>query len=447
MPIRYIFNISYKKCNPLAIGLPAGGLGCQNSDFVSPGLTVSTDSSFSLRKIAVAAYGPTLLYGMVEGAIYPVIAISARNLGASVAEAGFIVALAGVGTLLNNIPASLFTARYGERAAMTAAGLFTVIALLLCVSAGSPVMLGIGVFMVGMAQSVFLLARQTYLTDAVPIAMRARALSTLGGVMRIGLFASPFISAGLMQLMGLDGAYWLAAIAASAAGALAFTLPDLPSRTERKTAAPPGPSDGSAAKAPDTSLKTLMKAHRHTFLTLGTGCLLVSAIRSCRQVVIPLWAAHISLDAATISMVYGAMGAIDMLLFYPAGKVMDTYGRRWVAMPSMLIMAIALLLMPFTDTVTTFLLVTLLLGFGNGIGSGLIMTIGADRSPVDGRAKFLGLWRFITDVGTCGGPLAASSIAAVGLAPALLAVSAWGFIAAAIFWKWLPKPASATLSP
>lgn len=407
---------------------------------------MSTDSSFSLRKIAVAAYGPTLLYGMVEGAIYPVIAINARNLGASVAEAGFIVALAGVGTLLNNIPASLFTARYGERVAMVVAGLFTVIALLLCVSAASPVMLGIGVFMVGMAQSVFLLARQTYLTDAVPIAIRARALSTLGGVMRIGLFVSPFLSAGLMQLMGLDGAYWLAAIAASAAGALAFTLPELPSRPEQKSTHA-GPSDGHAGKAPGVSLLALMKVHRHTFLTLGTGCLLVSAIRSCRQVVIPLWAAHIMLDAATVSMVYGAMGAIDMLLFYPAGKVMDTYGRRWVAMPSMLIMAIALLLMPFTDTVTTFLLVTLLLGFGNGIGSGLIMTIGADRSPIQGRAKFLGLWRFITDVGTCGGPLAASSIAAVGLAPALLAVSSWGFIAAAIFWKWLPKPASATLSP
>ena len=135
---------------------------------------------FSLKKIAVAAYGPSLLFGMVEGAVYPVIALSARGLGASIAEAGLIVALTGVGALANNIPASLLTARFGERNAMVGAALFTMIALLLCVGAESPFAFGIGVFMIGMAQAVFMLARQTYLTDAVPVSMRARALSTLG---------------------------------------------------------------------------------------------------------------------------------------------------------------------------------------------------------------------------------------------------------------------------
>ena len=41
--------------------------------------------------------------------------------------------------------------------------------------------------MVGMAQAVFSLARQSYLTEAAPAPYRARALSTLGGVMRIGM--------------------------------------------------------------------------------------------------------------------------------------------------------------------------------------------------------------------------------------------------------------------
>src|SRR5690554_3979802 len=151
-------------------------------------VTIVTSPTFSLRKIAVAAYGPSLLFGMVEGAIYPIIALAARNLGASIAEAGLIVALTGLGALANNIPASLLTARFGERRAMTGAAIFTVIALILCLAASTPLVLGIGIFMIGMCQSVFMLARQTYLTDAVPVSMRARALSTLGGVMRIGLF-------------------------------------------------------------------------------------------------------------------------------------------------------------------------------------------------------------------------------------------------------------------
>ena len=43
------------------------------------------------------------------------------------------------------------------------------------------------------------------------------------------------------------------------------------------------------------------------------------------------------------------------------------------------------------------------IGFGNGIGSGMIMTLGADYSPIAGRAHFLGLWRLIVDIGSTGG--------------------------------------------
>jgi MFS family permease len=93
-------------------------------------------------------------------------------------------------------------------------------------------------------------------------------------------------------------------------------------------------------------------------------------VRSSRQAVIPLWADHIGLDAAVTSLIYGLAGGIDMLVFYPAGKVMDRKGRGWVAVPSMLIMGIALLLTPLTHGAGTLLMASLLIGFGNGIGSG-----------------------------------------------------------------------------
>ena len=63
-----------------------------------------------------------------------------------------------------------------------------------------------------------------------------------------------------------------------------------------------------------------------------------------------------------------------MLVSYPAGKVMDRKGRAWVAVPSMLIMGVAMMLTPLTHGATTLLLASLLIGFGNGIGSGMIMT-------------------------------------------------------------------------
>ena len=85
--------------------------------------------------------------------------------------------------------------------------------------------------------------------------------------------------------------------------------------------------------------------------TLGLGVFVVGAVRASRQVVIPLWGDHIGLDATTTSLVFGIAGAVDMLLFYPAGKVMDLYGRVWVAVPSLLVMGVAHLLLPLSTTV------------------------------------------------------------------------------------------------
>jgi hypothetical protein len=43
-----------------------------------------TPAAFSLRQIAFTAFGPSLLFGLGEGAILPVIPLTARAMGASV---------------------------------------------------------------------------------------------------------------------------------------------------------------------------------------------------------------------------------------------------------------------------------------------------------------------------------------------------------------------------
>ena len=82
----------------------------------------------------------------------------------------------------------------------------------------------------------------------------------------------------------------------------------------------------------------MLAEHRHTLLTLGVGVLFIAAARACRIALIPLFAESIGLSAAQTSLVFGIAGAVDMLLFYPAGGVMDRFGRMWVALPSMVIL-------------------------------------------------------------------------------------------------------------
>jgi MFS family permease len=393
-----------------------------------------TDTPFSLRKIAVPAFGPSFLFGLGEGAILPVIALTVRHLDGSVALAALMVTLIGIGSLVSNIPASLITTRYGERWAIVGAAVWGVLAMALCLFAWNLWAFGVGVFMVGMSAAVFGLARQSYLTEAVPFHFRARALSTLGGVMRIGLFIGPFLAAALIHAMGIGGAYWAGIGALALAAVVAVRMPELPAHVTDASA-----NDAAAVRAPAT-LRSVGSNHAKIFLTVGIGALLVSAVRASRQAVIPLWAEGIGLDAATTSLIYGLAGGIDMLVFYPAGKVMDRKGRAWVAVPSMLIMGIAMLLTPFTHSALTLLLASLLIGFGNGIGSGMIMTLGADYSPVAGRAHFLGLWRLMSDIGSTGGPALLSAVTAlVSLAAGIWCTALLGFAAAAVLWHWIPR--------
>lgn len=388
----------------------------------------SSPRDFSLWSIAVPAFGPSLLFGIGEGAILPIIPLSARDMGSSLAGAALVVALIGIGSLVSNIPASLITAKFGERLGMVGAAVLSLIALLLCVFASGLLQFGVGIFLIGAASAVFNLARQSYLTEAVPPFLRARAMSTLGGVGRIGLFAGPFIGALVIHLVGLAGAYWVAVVAVAGAGALAWWLPDLVS------------SQGAPSTAPMPTVRSLMLAHRKVFLTVGIGVLLVSAVRSSRQVVVPLWADSLGLNPAVTSVIYGLSGAIDMLVFYPAGKVMDRKGRVWVAVPSMVLMGISLLLMPLTTGALSLLLVALLIGFGNGIGSGLIMTLGADYSPRHGRAQFLGIWRFLSDIGGSSGPaILAGLTAVVTLSFGIAATGLLGLAAAAVLGYWVPR--------
>lgn len=391
---------------------------------------------FSLRKIAVGAYGPTLLYGAATGAIVPVIALSATELGADVPTAALILTLTGVGALVTNVPATLITTRFGERWSLVAASLWCSAAMVLAVWAPGLAVFAAAVLMVGMAGAVFALARQSYLTEAVPLRYRARALSTLGGVMRIGVFIGPFAGALAMGFLGLDGAYWVGAGATLAAALLSLRVPALP-------VVQAGSSGGPAGRVPTPTVRAIFQSHTGIFATLGIGVLLIAAVRATRQAVLPLWAQEIGLDPATTALIYGLSGAIDMLVFYPAGKVMDVYGRRWIAVPCMLIMGAALLLLPVTRDAWSLLLVALLIGFGNGIGSGIVMTLGADFSPSPGRPQFLGIWRLFTDVGSMAGPGVVSAVtAAVSLAAGIWTTGVLGVVGALILWRWVPPGAA-----
>lgn len=357
---------------------------------------------FRLRDVAVAAYGPSLLASIGYGAVGPILALQARDLGASVSSAALIVALVPVGMLIASLPSGAVIARVGERRMLVWAGVVDAAAMAGAALASTPALLGVAALISGIAWTAFLIARQGFMILVVPMSYRARAMSLLGGTFRVGVLVGPLLGAGLIHFFGLSAVFVLAAVTSLAAGLLAAVVTDLGE-----------PGQQAAAINSRPSVLAVLREHRRVLLTVGVAVVIIGASRSVRTSLLPLWAENIGISASTTSLIFGAAAAIDLLFLLPGGWLMDQIGRTVVAVPVVLSVAVGALLLPLTSSAIGVTLVMSLIAFGNGLGSGIVMTLGADTAPVHGRSQFLGGWRLCGAVGTSSGPLIVSAATAV----------------------------------
>jgi len=373
------------------------------------------------RQFLLAAYGPPLLSSIGYGAVIPLIPLSTLQLGASPAMAALITSLTPIATMCGDLPASWIATRLGEKRAIMAACLWDAIWLTIAFTARALPVFSIAVFCFGLSGSVFGLARQTYVTEATPVRLRARALSGLGGVQRIGFFIGPLIASGIVALWNLSAAYGFAAIMSLGAAGVTMFLPDLPADVAARR--------GNKADAP--KLWAILHDNIGVIARLGTGVLALMLIRQVRQVIVPLWCASLGMSESTTSLVVAISMGVDMSLFFFGGLIMDKLGRIWVAVPSMIVLGGGLAALALTHSIGPVIAAAIVLGLGNGVGSGVVMTLGSDASPEFGRAQFLSGWRLMGDIGSTLGPLAISAITALAsLAAATVSLGAFAVIGA-----------------
>jgi MFS family permease len=389
-------------------------------------VVTTRETDFRLREIALPAYGPSAVSAIGYGAIMPVLALQARALGADVSTAAFVVALWPLGMLATSLPAGAVVARLGERTTLLLAGFVDAVTMVGAAFATTVWQLALCVAVSGAAWTAFLIARQGFLIEAVPVYWRARAMSLLGGTFRIGVLVGPLIGALLISLADLRAVFLLAAVTSAGAALLALVMPDLGAESRL--------AQGEAGHA---SVRSVLLAHRHTLLTVGVAVIVIGASRSIRASLLPLWADGIGLSASSTSLIFALAALIDVLFFFPGGWLMDRHGRAVVAVPVVLTVAIACFLLPLTSAAAGVAAVMVLIAVGNGLGSGIVMTLGADSAPELGRAQFLGGWRLCGDIGNSGGPLLVSAVAvAAPLAVACLVIGVLGLLGTGWVGYW-----------
>lgn len=409
-----------------------------------------------LWRFAPMIYGPTLLFALGEGAVIPLLPVIAAELGADVPTAALIASALVVGQLCGNIPAGWAVARFGERVTMAGGGTLAIAGVAGLLAAPSLPVLAASVFLIGFCAAVFGLARHSFMTTRVPLGFRARALSLLGGTFRLGMFIGPFVAAGLLAVFADEhAAFWFfgGCLVATVILVLVGADPETEMAAVREPAATGDPRfaedtgeavTGSIPTSERAGVFRTMWRHRGVLSRLGLAAASLSAVRSTRQVVLPLWGVSIGLDAQSIALVVGISGAIDFALFYASGQVMDRFGRLWAALPAMILMGAGFLALSVTHDLDSaamwFAMFAAVLGVGNGLSSGILLTLGADVAPPADPAPFLGSWRTLTDAGGAVAPLLVSAVAAVstlGLATAVMGVV--GLLGAGAFLRWVPR--------
>jgi MFS family permease len=372
-------------------------------------------------RLLLPVYVPSLLMAVSQEALTILLPLYPLAIGASPAFAALVVGLRGVGILLFDVPAGMLVARFGDKPVLLGGlGLILTGLTLLSVTT-EPWLLGFAAVALGTGHAAWMLGRQSYLADVCATNELGRAIAAMAGLQRGGALIGPVAGGALAGLAGFPVAFTVGAASAVVAGAIVLAF---------ARAVPPHEN-------PDAGLAgtlAVLRAQRGVLATAGGSALVLQLMRATRQLLVPLFGQAVGLDVTTIGLVYSLSTVIDIALFYPSGVLADRYGRKWSAVPSMALYALGLALLPLAEGFYSLLAVAVLLGFANGIGTGVVMIIGADLARASGRhGQFLGLWRLIGDVGISGAPFLVGTIVNVaGLAAASLTVAGLGVAGALV---------------
>lgn len=119
---------------------------------------------------------------------------------------------------------------------------------------------------------------------------------------------------------------------------------------------------------------------------------------------------------------------------------MDRLGRKAVAVPCLVIMGVGLICLPVAQSFWALAAISIVLGVGNGLASGINMTLAADVAPLEARGQFFGVWRLVSDVGGFVGPLeVAAATALATLAGAAVLTGGLGLLGAAYVAVMVPE--------
>ncbi len=334
------------------------------------------------------------------GSVVPVLPLYARSFGVSQAAIGLSIAVYGLARFLVAVPVGQLSDRLGRRPALALGGLVTAAGNLLCAYAPNyPIFVGAR-FVAGAGAAFVLTAGQIVLADITTPAGRGRAMAIYQGSFLFAVGLGPFPGGVLAEQFGLAAPFVAYSVAGSLAAVVGWLrIPETKTLRSRDAA---------------SSLPPLPFGGQLRILATRIGFLLVSLVSFASAFtrtgalfnVIPILGQdrlRLSPDRIGFALALGSLAGFG--LAYPAGVLVDRYGRKTVIVPATLLASTSLLLFLLAPSYAWFLAAALVWSIAQGVGGAAPTAYAADVAPQRMNAAAMSLYRTLADSGYVVGPI------------------------------------------
>jgi MFS family permease len=341
-------------------------------------------------------YIPSTLAAIARGAMITTIPLYLISLGYSSTYVGIGTAAIAIGNLILDLPAGKLAKKIGERKLMIISLILSSFAVLMIYLESYLVIFLAMLY--GAGRSLWLFSRRYVISYYLEYEVRGRASALIGASERLGTFLGPSLAATILSFSSYDEVFLVCFIITLIASLLNVASSLIRVELEEKT-----------------SKQEEIKLNLSSLLSLLSMQILIQGIRSSRTILLPLVGKYLlSLKDNEVALAISLSGFLDVISSYPSGYIMDRKGRHVNALISFSIVAVGFVLLALSYDQISFFFASMIIGLGNGFGSGLLITIGGDISNKMGKEKgvsFLAFWQFIGDSGSAAFPSLIGSLA------------------------------------
>ena len=333
------------------------------------------------------------------GAVIPVLPLYAQSFGVSQAAIGATVAVYGLSRVFLSLPTGWIANQLGRRAALLTGGLVSALGNLWCAAAGSYEELVLARFVAGAGAGIVLTAGMIVLADITSTATRGRSMAIYQGVFLFAVGIGPFPGGYLAERFSLETPFLVYGIASVAAALVGWFGVSETRGMDRLGA--------SALRAASLREQLLLLAGNVGFLLVCLIGLINAAARTGALFsVVPVLARdRLALTATEIGFGFALGSIIGLVVTYPAGALVDHYGRKAVIVPATVLTGFSMLAFSIAPSYFWFLFATGLWGGASAASGAAPAAYAADSAPSGMNAAAMGGYRMLSDMGYVLGPI------------------------------------------